>query len=132
MGIAFPMHLTSSAGLITRVDLEKIVRSLKVERGGLSDEEAGKAVADFIGTQEEHVGLLQPRGLNDRNETVYGFLHLTFEEYFTARELARLWKQGKFKLTPYLHRPRWEGPILLAAAYLSDEDDEGRPDAFVR
>ena len=132
MGIAFHMHLTSSAGLIIRSDLEKVLKSLKVERGGLSEDEARKAVEDFIGTQEQHVGLLQPRGLNDRNETVYGFLHLTFEEYFTARELARLWKQGKFKLNPYLHRPRWEEPILLAAAYLSDEDDERHPDEFVR
>ena len=61
---------------------------------------------------------------------MYSFLHLTFEEYFTAREIARLWTQGRFKLTPYLHRPRREEPVLLAAAHLSDGDDERHADAL--
>jgi GTPase SAR1 family protein len=132
MSIAFHIHLTSSAGLISRHELVEVIQTLKIERGGLTADEARGAVDDFIGTQEEHVGLLQPRGLNGSGETVYGFLHLTFEEYFTARELARLWKQGRFKLDPYLHRPRWDEPTLLAAAHLSDEDDERHANDFVR
>ena len=131
MGLAFHMHLTSSAGLISRSELERVLGAMMTERG-LPEDEARRAAVDFITTQEEHVGLLHSRGLNDRDEPVYSFLHLTFEEYFTAREMARLWLQGRFKLTPYLHRPRWEEPVLLAAAHLSDSDDERHADAFVR
>ena len=43
-----------------------------------------------------------------------------------------LWKQGKFPLTTYLHRPRWEEPILLACAHLSDEDDDRAVNELVR
>jgi hypothetical protein len=89
-------------------------------------------VEEFLGTEGEHAGLLYARGYNKENQEVYGFLHLTFEEYFAGRELARLWKQGKQPLAAFLHRPRWEEPILLACAHLSDEDDERLVNEFVR
>ncbi|HKI35037.1 MAG TPA: AAA family ATPase [Gemmataceae bacterium] len=134
MAVAFHVHQTSSAGLITRGDLERLLLNLKTdpERGGLSEFEAQKEVEEFLGVQGEHVGLLYPRGFGDLGQEVFGFLHLTFEEYCAGRKLARLWKQGKFPLTSYLHRPRWEEPVLLACAHLSDEDDDRAVNEFVR
>jgi HEAT repeat protein len=126
MSVAFHIHLTSSSGLISRGDLAKVLNSPMTRRGELPFGDPRTAVDDFIGVQER-IGLLQPLGPD-----VYGFLHLTFEEYFSARELARLWKQGQFKLDPYLHRPRWEEPVLLAAAHLSNEDDARYANDFVR
>jgi HEAT repeat protein len=134
MAVAFHVHETSGAGLITRPELVRLLENLKTdpERGGLSEAAAQKEVEEFLGVQGEHVGLLYPRGFDDRGREVFGFLHLTFEEYCAGRELARRWKQGKLKLTNYLHRPRWEEPILLACAHLSDEDDYHAVDNFVR
>jgi HEAT repeat protein/energy-coupling factor transporter ATP-binding protein EcfA2 len=133
MAVAFHLHLTSSTGLISRRDLERVLLGTKTEPGnnGVHEAEARREVEEFLRTQGQHVGLLLPRGLNDRNEEMFGFLHLTFQEYYAGRELARLWKQGRFKLGPFLHRPRWEEPILLACAHLSDEDDERAVNAFV-
>jgi hypothetical protein len=52
---------------------------------------------------------------------LYGFLHLTFEEYFAAVHLAEQWLQGgTHVLTPLLHNPRWTEVLLLAVGRLGD------------
>lgn len=45
--------------------------------------ETREAVHHFLETVREHSGLFVERG-----EGLYGFMHLTFEEYFTARQLV--------------------------------------------
>ena len=132
MAVAFHVHETSGAGVIPRPELERLLIAEKMRRGGLPELQAEKEVEDFLRVMGEHVGILYPRGYDDRHHEVFGFLHLTFEEYFAGRELARRWKQGTVQLRDYLHRPRWEEPFRLAAAHLSDEDDETLAERFVR
>jgi hypothetical protein len=134
MAVAFEMHSTSGVGLITRPKLERILVALKMDpkRGGRSEMDAERETQAFLKLIGEQSGILFPRGLDDRGFEVFGFLHLTFEEYFAARELVRRWKQGQVQLCDYLHLPRWREILLLASAHLSDEDDDEAPSRFVR
>ena len=62
----------------------------------------------------EMTGLLVARG-----HDAFGFLHLTFQEYFAGRALARLKPDERWAvLQPHLHDPRWREPILLCAGRL--------------
>jgi len=134
MAIAFEMHATSGVGLITRPELERLVIALKMDpkRGGRAQLDAERESEQFLKRIAEQSGLLYARGVDERGMEVFGFLHLTFEEYFAAREFARRWKQQHLCLEDYLHLPRWREILLLASAHLSDEDDEQASDAFVR
>ena len=133
MTAAFEMHGTSSSGLIARPELERLLvkQMTDARRGGKSEMEAQTATHEFLRVMGQHVGLFYPRGYDDRDQDVFGFLHLTFEGYFAGRELARRWGRKEIKLRDYLHRPRWEEPIRLAAAHLSDSDDESRANDFL-
>lgn len=76
---------------------------------------ARKAVEAFINLINMRSGLLIERGIG-----VYGFAHLTFQEYLTARALA----DRKDVLGYTLKRlpdPWWREVILLVAGYLSTQ-----------
>ncbi|WNG47276.1 NACHT domain-containing protein [Archangium minus] len=69
--------------------------------------------------------------LGERGHDAYGFLHLTFQEYFVGRALARESPESRWELLrPHLHDPRWHEPLLLCAGQLGvlehreDEVDE--------
>ncbi len=65
---------------------------------------------------EHHHGLLVERARN-----IYSFSHLTFQEYFTAREIERTRKLEV--LIPNIAEPRWEEAFLLTAEMLRQSDD---------
>jgi hypothetical protein len=61
--------------------------------------------------------------LGERGQDVYGFLHLTFQEYFVARALARKDAEARWQaIAPHLHQPRWRESILLCAGQLGIVD----------
>jgi len=68
----------------------------------------------FLRQAREEAGLLLARG-----ESLYGFLHLTFQEYFAARELTRRVRETADRLRQHLGNPRWREPLLLAVAWVS-------------
>src|SRR5262249_27174232 len=47
-------------------------------------------------------------------------MHLTFEEYFAARELVRRPDRLTKRIYGLRHQPRWEEPILLAIGFVSE------------
>jgi predicted NACHT family NTPase len=66
-------------------------------------------------------GLLVERGHN-----AFGFRHLTFQEYFAGRALARMTAELRWELIGQnLHSNRWREPILLAAARLGVTENRG-------
>jgi len=76
---------------------------------------AGKAVDAFIKLINERSGLLVERGVG-----VYGFAHLTFQEYLAARAVAARGDVVDYVLKQ-LNDPWWREVILLAAGYLSTQ-----------
>jgi len=76
--------------------------------------EATKEAARFLNDMRHFAGLLAERG-----HDAFGFLHLTFQEYFAGRALARMTEEERQQaIKPYLHHPRWREPILLCAGQL--------------
>ncbi len=71
-------------------------------------------LARFLRQAREECGLLLARG-----EALYGFLHLTFQEYFAARELTRRVRDTARRIIEHLDDPRWREPLLLAVAWVS-------------
>ena len=65
---------------------------------------------------EHHHGLLVERARN-----IYSFSHLTFQEYFTAREIER--ERKLEDLMQHLTEPRWQEVFLLTAEMLRRSDD---------
>jgi HEAT repeat protein len=68
----------------------------------------------FLHDMRHHSGLLIERG-----QGAFGFRHLTFQEYFAGRALARMPAAERWALLqPNLHSGRWREPLLLCAARL--------------
>ncbi|MEE3716635.1 hypothetical protein V2H45_07750 [Tumidithrix elongata RA019] len=65
---------------------------------------------------EHHHGLLVERARN-----IYSFSHLTFQEYFTAREIER--ERQLETLMLHIKEPRWKEVFLLVAEMLRRSDD---------
>ncbi|HZG66278.1 MAG TPA: NACHT domain-containing protein, partial [Herpetosiphonaceae bacterium] len=77
-------------------------------------EEAERKAARCIHEVRDIAGLMGERG-----HDAYGFLHLTFQEYFVGRALARESPEKRWELLqPHLHDPRWHEPLLLCAGQL--------------
>ncbi len=85
---------------------------------------AGKAeqraeARHFITLIQEEAGLIVQRGIDENGEALYGFVHLTFQEYFAAADVYERYQQeedpeviSKF-LVEHLHDPRWREVIYL-------------------
>ena len=70
----------------------------------------GARAAEFLKSIRERSGLLVERGLG-----VYGFSHLTFQEYLTAGHLINRGEEGRATLLDHLHDPWWLEVTLLYA-----------------
>ena len=106
-------------GLATEAELrDQISAGMKRWVGiELSEELPGKFILEienFIISAREQTGLIVACG-----EGLYGFMHLTFLEYFVARELTCTSSKVKENILRYLHRPRWQEALLLAIANVS-------------
>ena len=77
--------------------------------------QAQKAVDAFLRAIEERSGLLIARGIG-----VYGFAHLTFQEYLAARALAGREDAQSYTLK-VLPDPWWREVILLEVGYVSSQ-----------
>jgi formylglycine-generating enzyme required for sulfatase activity len=96
-------------------DLRKLLAQPFINLANGDKAIANKAVDAFIHLINERSGLLIERGTG-----VYGFAHLTFQEYLTARAVA----DGDDFIGYSLKRlpdPWWRETILLEAGYLSTQ-----------
>ncbi|MEQ8538780.1 MAG: tetratricopeptide repeat protein [Coleofasciculus sp. D1-CHI-01] len=114
--LAYWMHEEKPSGLITQAEAEAQLGEKLAE---LNDEDAEadsvkKAVQEFLRRVRETTGLFVERAPN-----VYGFMHLTFEEYFVARYIADNEVSEILEIIQkHQDEARWQEPILLALGYL--------------
>ncbi|CAF0815132.1 unnamed protein product [Rotaria sordida] len=131
--IATHIHQNSASGLIHEEKMKEVcVESLKVflNKKVYTEEDIRaieKQASEFVRIFREDVGILAARG-----ESLYGFLHLTFQEYFTCLKLIdvdklkqekmathSLCSEGKVQLIVqslrrHMNNPRFRVPIALA------------------
>ncbi|MDY6939061.1 MAG: tetratricopeptide repeat protein [Cyanobacteriota bacterium] len=113
--LAYWMHEEKPSGLVSQ---EEVEAKLAEKLAELNDEEPDspsvrQAVEAFLRRVRETTGLFV-----ERAPGFYGFMHLTFEEYFAARYIA---DNDSGEMLALIRRhwedARWEEPILLALGY---------------
>ena len=113
--LALWMHEASpGVGLVRRGDLERELNRAYRDRG---DPDPERAAGLFISDLREHAGILVERGAG-----LYGFSHLTFEEYLAAVGIARLGQKDPApiveRLAVHVGEPAWHEVALLTIGYL--------------
>lgn len=116
--VALWMHEERPSGHIEQSELLRIMTEViaqeRNENPAHPSLEIQLAVKNFLAVVRKHSSLFVERG-----EGLYGFIHLTFEEYFVARQMVSNSSRATDEITKRLHQPRWQEPILLAIALLS-------------
>ena len=118
--LAFWMHSERPSGLAYEQEVEEKLRQFRSRDTGKPPDhpEVIAAVDDFLARASQSTGIFVLRAPKQ-----FGFLHLTFQEYFAALELTRNSLQMAQRIHEVRHRPRWEEPILLAIASRQSPDD---------
>ncbi|MEH2112855.1 tetratricopeptide repeat protein [Nostoc sp.] len=113
--LAYWMHEEKPSGLVTEAEVEQQLAAKLAELNDtdLESDSVRQAVQEFLRKVRETTGLFV-----ERAPGVYGFMHLTFEEYFAARYIADNEVSDILAIIrKHLHEPRWNEPILLALGY---------------
>ncbi|MEH1878809.1 tetratricopeptide repeat protein [Nostoc sp.] len=113
--LAYWMHEEKPSGLVTEAEVEQQLAAKLAELNdtNLESDSVRLAVQEFLRKVRETTGLFV-----ERAPGVYGFMHLTFEEYFAARYIADNEVSDILAIIrKHLHEPRWNEPILLALGY---------------
>ncbi|MCX2496138.1 SMEK domain-containing protein [Pedobacter sp. PF22-3] len=137
--ISYYIHLNFTTGLITESKLKEL---FKKEYENIfpyqNPREETNDLKDIIDFLREDAGFLFEKGLNEHGESMFGFVHQTFQEYFTAIEFKTRWKEGYFKdnLNEYVFNSSWNEVIKLTASLFkySEQSRLGRQYAtnFIR
>jgi formylglycine-generating enzyme required for sulfatase activity len=122
--VAFWMHENRRREL-ERDDLQRILLPKFINMMDGNKERAVKSLAAFLQLINERSGLLIERGVG-----VYGFAHLTFQEYLAARVLAERDDAIEYSIS-VMPDAWWREIILLEAGYLSNQGTR-RVSALIR
>jgi len=120
--LAFWLHIHKPSGGATEREVYEVLGKEWADLNDLpwdADRPNPKIKSDvgkFLITVREHTGIFVERAPNH-----YGFMHLTFEEYYAARYLIDRSKTRAGLIRQHLHDPRWEEPILLALGLVGQE-----------
>lgn len=116
IGIATQIHKDYPSGLIGEQELKRVVHDICHLHSITTDD-------SFFDDFKSGIGIIVARG-----SVLYGFIHLTFQEYLAGVGLAEEVKDASRKIIERLDDPRWREPILLALGYVriswSDRDQE--------
>ncbi len=113
--VGFNLHKEKQENVVEIKELTTWLKEAMEEEVGQSSREE---VDDFIWMLKERMGLLVEKGVG-----LYGFVHLTFQEYFAAQYIAteRDVELVKDLIKKYVHSSHWREAFLLAAAIASPE-----------
>jgi HEAT repeat protein len=112
-GLAYRMHQDHPAGRAPREYVTGVLASVLQEKRSVPPEEGGRAAEEFLRRAAEGVQIFLERGPDE-----WGFLHLTFQEFFAA---AGLHAEERFarEALKHLFEPRWEEVIRLGVGYMA-------------
>ncbi len=116
--LAAYIHQHHSSGLIKQTEMKEIIRDELAKYRQLDVAALPPAfeqdVNTFIRTIVGQVGILV-----ERSHELYGFLHLTFQEYLAALFLIREKQNAPQAIIEKLDDTRWREPILMALGRIS-------------
>ena len=117
--ISYYIHQKFTTGLITEGILKDLFKKeYKNVYPFQNPKEEAQDLKDIIDFLREDAGFLFEKGINENGESMFGFVHQTFQEYFSAIEFKTRWKEGLFKdnLDEYIFNPAWNEVIKLTAS----------------
>ena len=120
--LAYWLHVHKPTGIATEREVYEVLGEEWARLNDLpwdADDPSPKIseeVRKFLVAIREHTGLFV-----ERAPRRYGFMHLTFEEYYVARYLVARSRTRAKLIRQHLHQPRWEEPILLALGFVGLE-----------
>lgn len=103
------MHANHPGGLVEQRALEAKIAETIREQEGVGEARARELAYAFLDLVRRGSGLLQERGLG-----LYGFLHVTFEEYLAARAIADVDLDPTAELRERWPDAGWREIILLS------------------
>ncbi|RLC76133.1 MAG: hypothetical protein DRJ03_29190, partial [Chloroflexi bacterium] len=109
--LAFAIHEGYPSGLVDKSFVISVFSKELAERG-LSQADAFHQAESLLTSFAERSGVLIERG-----PSIYGFVHLTFEEYLAAIALTEHSDLAEFILSHY-ENSRWREVIILTVAYI--------------
>ncbi|WP_293113009.1 tetratricopeptide repeat protein [Moorena sp. SIO4G3] len=118
--LAYWMHTEKPSGLVSEAEVREKLAEI---HGKFNDEDPDSQsvqwqINDFLRRVREKTGLFVERAPGS-----YGFMHLTFEEYFAARYIADNDVSEILDIiNQHRYEARWHEPILLALGYLGSEN----------
>ncbi|MCW1968050.1 MAG: HEAT repeat domain-containing protein, partial [Anaerolineae bacterium] len=122
---AYWLHREKPSGVASETETRREIGAAYAKRKGLvwdaeqPSAEIERAVSDFLQVVRERTGLLI-----ERAPRRYGFMHLTFEEYYAARHMVARASQRAKLIRQHLHDPRWQEPILLALGHVAADSPD--------
>ncbi|MGH2510797.1 MAG: NACHT domain-containing protein, partial [Ktedonobacteraceae bacterium] len=117
--LAYWLHTHKPTGIATEREMYNVLGQAWAHMSGLmwdADNPQPQIQAEirkFLVAVHTHTGLFV-----ERAPKRYGFLHLTFEEYYAARYLVASSRKRAQLIREHLHQSRWEEPILLALGFV--------------
>ncbi|CAF1209226.1 unnamed protein product [Rotaria magnacalcarata] len=132
--IAFYIHQNCPSGLIERTYLKMVCsKSLQQRIKGRNKVEQETLVEQCVDQFQRNAGILAARG-----QDLYGFLHLTLQEYYTCRNIISIeknknWSENLAKIfQEYITDPRFRVPLTLALGWISWKRENTEFDEFCR
>ncbi len=111
------MHESTETGTARWQQIASKVSEYYLHKRGYSIDEAEIETSAFLEDIRQYAGLLAERG-----EGIFGFIHLTFEEYLAARHMVLIGQLDKGKtiekVRQRLYSPAWREVILLTVGYI--------------
>src|SRR5579871_3785375 len=116
--LALNMHACTNTGLITEKQALEVIGRAEAKRRRVPEDDT-----DVLATAKIFLQKVRLRAgiLAERAPGYYGFLHLTFEEYYAGLELVKNPYTAIERMRAIRRLPRWEEPIRLAVAHQNDE-----------
>jgi hypothetical protein len=116
--ISFYIHENYTTGLIAEGELKTLLAlEYKKINPYLSPIEERQDLNDIIEFLREDAGFLFEKGLDEKGQPMFGFVHQTFQEYFSAIEFKTRWKERSIKqLGKYVFSSNWREVIKLTAS----------------
>ena len=123
--IALYMHKTCPEGLIKE---KVLIEKLSIEYANLFQYDSShtalksRKILNFL---REDAGFFYEKG-RDNSDMLFGFIHLTFQEYFSAIELANKWDDGSLEFKKYLFNSNWNEVLQLTAGVINQSSYSAR------
>jgi len=130
--IAFEIHEMRSNGLIEEENFKGafIRHYIRIHTTETTDK-AKNEFKEFRKFLRQEAGFFYEKGEDDKDQPLYGFIHLTFEEYLAAIHMTECWTNDCIDLSKYVFEPRWTEIIRLTAAQIRKAQGRQKATKFV-